>query len=105
MIVLLVVGIAAIWVGACIWRRRYVRKRDRTSTLSAGKPGLANSTSGVPSQWGAPAMTSESPNLGIGAVDNNDPRNKGAFMPNSAAAGTEEQEVKPKKRGLFKGRS
>lgn len=29
MIVILVVGIAGIWIGACVWRRRYIRKKDR----------------------------------------------------------------------------
>lgn len=39
MLVVLVVGIAAIWVGACLWRRRYLRKKDR-QTLSQ-KPATA----------------------------------------------------------------
>ena len=48
------------------------------------------------------------------SVDNRDPRNKGRFMPDSPAvgssssptpAGADEQELKPKKKGLFKGRS
>jgi hypothetical protein len=29
MLVILVVGIAAIWIGACIWRRRYLKRKDR----------------------------------------------------------------------------
>ncbi|KAI9903751.1 hypothetical protein N3K66_000280 [Trichothecium roseum] len=114
MIVVLVVGIAAIWVGACVWRRRYVRKRDRLTLMTGGKPNLAGSPSASPTQWDAPTtMTSQPPNLGIGAVDNRDPRNKGRFMPDSPAVGSsssptpgaDEQELKPKKKGLFKGRS
>lgn len=115
MIVVLVVGIAAIWVGACVWRRRYVRRRDRLSLMTGGgKPNPAGSPSASPTQWDAPtSMTSQPPNLGIGAVDNRDPRNKGRFMPDSPAvgssssptpAGADEQELKPKKKGLFKGR-
>lgn len=32
-IVVMVIGIAGIWIGACIWRRRYLRKRDRQYAL------------------------------------------------------------------------
>jgi hypothetical protein len=51
MLVILVVGIAAIWIGACVWRRRYLRKKDRQTTLSqktpvtgAGVPGSDSTT-------------------------------------------------------------
>ncbi|TDZ41489.1 hypothetical protein CTRI78_v009593 [Colletotrichum trifolii] len=33
MLVILVVAIAGIWVGACIWRRRYLRRKDRMYEL------------------------------------------------------------------------
>ncbi|OLN96272.1 hypothetical protein CCHL11_04482 [Colletotrichum chlorophyti] len=33
MLVVLVVGIAGIWIGACIWRRRYLKKKDRMYEL------------------------------------------------------------------------
>lgn len=29
----MVVAIAGIWIGACIWRRRYLRKKDRQYAL------------------------------------------------------------------------
>ncbi|KAI6361574.1 hypothetical protein MCOR25_006479 [Pyricularia grisea] len=32
-IVVVVVGISCIWIGACVWRRRYLRKRDRQYAL------------------------------------------------------------------------
>lgn len=40
-IVVVVLGIAGIWVGACIWRRRYLRKKDRQYALgkALGHPG------------------------------------------------------------------
>ena len=41
MIVVLVVGIGAIWVGACVWRRRYLRRKDRQSTLGQKQSGSA----------------------------------------------------------------
>ena len=41
-LVVMVVAIAGIWIGACIWRRRYLRKKDRQYAL--GKR-LAHATS------------------------------------------------------------
>lgn len=38
MIVIVVVGIACIWVGACIWRRKYLKKKDRMYELGKGLP-------------------------------------------------------------------
>ncbi|KAH9902053.1 hypothetical protein F4778DRAFT_106303 [Xylariomycetidae sp. FL2044] len=38
MIVIVVVGIAGIWVGACIWRRKYLKKKDRLYELGKGLP-------------------------------------------------------------------
>ncbi|KAI5927568.1 hypothetical protein F4810DRAFT_270591 [Camillea tinctor] len=38
MIVIVVVGIIGIWVGACIWRRRYLKKKDRLYELGKGLP-------------------------------------------------------------------
>jgi hypothetical protein len=32
-LVIMIVGIVGIWVGACIWRRRYLRKKDRGYAL------------------------------------------------------------------------
>jgi hypothetical protein len=38
MIVIIVVGIAGLWVGACIWRRKYLKKKDRMYELGKGLP-------------------------------------------------------------------
>ncbi|KAL2017750.1 hypothetical protein VTK56DRAFT_1720 [Thermocarpiscus australiensis] len=35
-LVIMVVAIVGIWVGACIWRRHYLRKKDRQYALGAG---------------------------------------------------------------------
>ncbi len=40
-LVIMVVAIIGIWVGACVWRRRYVRKKDRVYALGNN---LARST-------------------------------------------------------------
>lgn len=40
-LVIMVVAIVGIWVGACIWRRRYLRKRDRQYALGTN---LAHTT-------------------------------------------------------------
>lgn len=47
MLVVLVVGIAGIWIGACIWRRRYLRRKDRQTSLGQKQSGSANRPS-----WG-----------------------------------------------------
>ncbi|KAG6002268.1 hypothetical protein E4U43_001151 [Claviceps pusilla] len=51
MLVILVVGIAGIWIGACVWRRRYLRKKDRQTSLGQKHSGSASNPS-----WG-PAIT------------------------------------------------
>ncbi|KAF3012400.1 hypothetical protein E8E14_010005 [Neopestalotiopsis sp. 37M] len=38
MIVIVVVGIGGIWIGACIWRRKYLKKKDRMYELGKGLP-------------------------------------------------------------------
>ncbi|KAI1322222.1 hypothetical protein F5Y16DRAFT_51605 [Xylariaceae sp. FL0255] len=37
-IVIVVVAIIGIWTGACIWRRRYLKKKDRLYELGKGLP-------------------------------------------------------------------
>lgn len=44
-IVIVVVGIAGIWIGAAMWRRSYLRKRDRQYALGQD---LAQRSSTVP---------------------------------------------------------
>ncbi len=38
MLIIVFVGIAGIWVGACIWRRKYLKKKDRMYELGKGLP-------------------------------------------------------------------
>jgi hypothetical protein len=62
MLVILVVGIAGIWIGACIWRRRYLRKRELQKQAGA----TDSWGSGVPADGpnaGIPMTTSGTPNL------------------------------------------
>ncbi|KJZ72118.1 hypothetical protein HIM_08491 [Hirsutella minnesotensis 3608] len=54
MLVILVVGIAAIWIGACVWRRRYLRKKDSQTMLSQKTPVTA---AGVPGSDSTTPMT------------------------------------------------
>ncbi|RDA85680.1 hypothetical protein CP532_4625 [Ophiocordyceps camponoti-leonardi (nom. inval.)] len=54
MLVVLVVGIAGIWIGACVWRRRYLRNKDKL--LLSQRPTNAGSN---PS-WGPAIAGSES---------------------------------------------
>ncbi|KAJ6784656.1 hypothetical protein PWT90_03219 [Aphanocladium album] len=51
MLVVLVVGIAGIWIGACIWRRRYLRRKDRQTSLGQKQSGSASRPS-----WGPTSM-------------------------------------------------
>jgi hypothetical protein len=60
MIVIIVVGIAGIWVGACIWRRKYLRKKDRMYELGKGLPStVAVNTQGQLVGPGAPRTSGE----------------------------------------------
>ncbi|PON27169.1 hypothetical protein TGAM01_v204118 [Trichoderma gamsii] len=69
-IVVLVVGIAGIWIGACIWRRRYIRKRDLrkqagiTDSWGSGAPATDGAAGGIPMTTSAtpalPTFTSTS---------------------------------------------
>jgi hypothetical protein len=48
MLVILVVGIAGIWIGACIWRRHHLRKKERANALGKHAP----HSSAVAASWG-----------------------------------------------------
>lgn len=81
MLVILVVAIAGIWVGACIWRRRYLKKRERLAAWGrkgASAPGATESQAAT----GAPIESSP---------QTDDPRAAGSFMPNSHSAAPEEK--------------
>ncbi|KAG5934901.1 hypothetical protein E4U53_000581 [Claviceps sorghi] len=57
MLVILVVGIAGIWIGACIWRRRYLRKRDRQTSLEQKHSGSVSNPSWGPAITGSDSAT------------------------------------------------
>lgn len=77
-IVVMVVGIAGIWVGAAIWRRHYLRKRDRQYALGKN---LAQRTGSGQNPYGGP-MGRETPTRSgsVQAVRTG----AGGFMPSSA---------------------
>ncbi|KAI1872830.1 uncharacterized protein JN550_003704 [Neoarthrinium moseri] len=84
MIVVVVVGIAGIWIGACIWRRKYLKKKDRMYELGKGLPSTV-------------AVNAQGQLVGPGAPKaNGDP---GVFMAGSAAgAGYAEKPKKERKK-------
>jgi hypothetical protein len=51
-LVILIVGISGIWIGACIWRRRYLKKKDRQSFISQKHSGSARHPSWGPAPSG-----------------------------------------------------
>ena len=57
MLAVLVVGITGIWIGACIWRRRYLRKKDRQNILGQKHSGSASNPSWGPSAENSYGMT------------------------------------------------
>lgn len=57
MLVILVVGIAGIWIGACIWRRRYLRKKDRQTSLGQKHSGSTSNPSWGPAITGSESAT------------------------------------------------
>ncbi|CEI40320.1 hypothetical protein FVEN_g1752 [Fusarium venenatum] len=96
MIVVLVVGITAIWVGACIWRRRYLKKKDRQSHLIQKHSGSASRPS-----WGPGMEASEG---GIPYDDESNRNSHGLMLP-GATAGAVEEEPKEKKRWIVRDRT
>lgn len=96
MLVVLVVGIAGIWIGACIWRRRYLKRKDRQSTIGQKQSGSASHPS-----WG-PGFTEPPPNRGSMAPtpQSDDPRAKGSFMPGATTAALDGSEKKSKRKWI-----
>ncbi|ETS87013.1 hypothetical protein PFICI_00841 [Pestalotiopsis fici W106-1] len=78
MIVIVVVGIGGIWIGACIWRRKYLKKKDRMYELGKGLPSTV-------------AVNAQGKLVGPGARTSDQP---GLFM---SGPGTEAGAEKPKK--------
>lgn len=100
MIVVLVVGIAAIWIGACIWRRRYLRKKDRQTSLGQRHSGSAKRPS-----WG-PGMEASEGGIPYDTYDESNRGSNGIMLPGAAAAGAPvEEKPKEKKRWIVRDRT
>lgn len=64
MLVVLVVAIAGIWIGACIWRRKYLKKKDRQTSLGQKHSGSASRPSWGPTVTGSESATPMAFNAG-----------------------------------------
>ncbi|KAI0013536.1 hypothetical protein F4779DRAFT_400557 [Xylariaceae sp. FL0662B] len=81
MIIIIGVGIIGIWVGACIWRRKYLKKKDRLYELGKGLPSSV-------------AVNTQGNLVGPGARDSHYSSTPGMFMSGTGGPGYTE---KPKK--------
>ncbi|KAK4248215.1 hypothetical protein C7999DRAFT_40620 [Corynascus novoguineensis] len=63
-LVIMVVAIVGIWVGACIWRRRYLRKKDRAYALNTNLARATESGRVVPNE-GSSAGSVHVPGAGM----------------------------------------
>lgn len=63
-LVIVVVAIAGIWIGACIWRRRYLRRKDRQYALGKGLSHQTESGRVVPN-GGSNAASVHVPSAGV----------------------------------------
>lgn len=90
-IVIMVVGIAGIWIGAAIWRRHYLRKKDRQYALGKN---LARRTGSGQNPYGGSATPTRSGSL----MQAQPPQRSGAgvFMPASISSANVYQEKPPK---------
>lgn len=91
-LVIMVVGIVGIWVGACFWRRRYLRKKDRQYALGTNLAHETGSGRVVPNTHSAASIHIPGPGMF-------DP------APISSAAVYEEKPPKVKKKWKLRGRS
>jgi hypothetical protein len=90
----MVVAIVGIWVGACIWRRRYLRKKDRVYALGTNLARATESGRVVPN-GGSSAGSVHVPGPGM-------------FDPapiSSAAVYDEEEKAQKKKKWTLRNRS
>lgn len=62
-LVIMVVAIIGIWVGACIWRRRYVRKKDRQYALGTNLGRATESGRVVPNHSSAGSIHVPGPGM------------------------------------------
>lgn len=92
-IVILIVGIAGIWIGACIWRRRYLKRKDRSNQF-----GKHTSATAFPAHGGSSAHVP-----GPGATEAQS--GPGMFMPSAASGPYEEKPKKEKKKWVVNQRT
>ncbi|KAM0509573.1 hypothetical protein D7B24_001476 [Verticillium nonalfalfae] len=92
-IVILIVGIAGIWIGACIWRRRYLKRKDRSNQF-----GKHTSATAFPAHGGSSAHVP-----GPGATEAQS--GPGMFMPSAAPGPYEEKPKKEKKKWIVNQRT
>jgi hypothetical protein len=78
-IVVVVVAIVGIWTGACIWRRKYLKKKDRLYELGKGLPSTV-------------AVNTQGHLVGPDARDSTISNEPGLFMSGPGGAGTERPE-------------
>lgn len=90
----MVVGIAGIWIGAAIWRRHYLRKKDRQYALGKN---LARRTGSGQNPYGGGAG-STTPTRSGSLMQAQQPQRPGAgmFMPASISSANVYQEKPPK---------
>ncbi|KAI1423638.1 hypothetical protein F5Y12DRAFT_716121 [Xylaria sp. FL1777] len=80
-IVVVVVAIIGIWTGACIWRRKYLKKKDRLYELGKGLPSTV-------------AVNTQGHMVGADARDSTISNGPGLFMSGPGGAGGIEQPEK-----------
>ncbi|KAI1124971.1 hypothetical protein F5Y10DRAFT_248238 [Nemania abortiva] len=78
-IVVVVVAIIGIWTGACIWRRKYLKKKDRLYELGKGLPSTV-------------AVNTQGNLVGSDARDSTISNGPGLFMSGPGGAGIDQQE-------------
>lgn len=110
-LVIMVVAIVGIWVGACIWRRRYLRKKDRQFSLGQKHSGSASHPSWGPGV-GPDAPPGEAPPVGYDSQRNSHAiltaSTGGAPMPPAtleSGTATPEKPSKGKKKWIVKQRT
>ncbi|KAK4150676.1 hypothetical protein C8A00DRAFT_36735 [Chaetomidium leptoderma] len=62
-LVIMVVAIIGIWVGACVWRRRYLRKKDRVYALNTNLARATESGRVVPNTSSAGSLHVPGPGM------------------------------------------
>lgn len=91
----MVVGIAGIWIGAAIWRRHYLRKKDRQYALGKN---LARRTGSGQNPYGGGAGSTTPTRSGSLMQPSQQPQRPGAgmLMPASLSSANVYEEKPPK---------